>query len=43
VNFFPSTNPGTSVPVGIQTSPLPWMLFIGATGIGILVMLRKRE
>ncbi len=43
VDFFPATNPATSALVGIQTSPLPWLLFIGATGIGVLVMLRKRE
>jgi len=43
VDFFPVTYATTSVPVGIQTSPLPWLLFIGATGIGMLVLLRKRD
>lgn len=42
-DFFPTLYATTTVPVGIQTSPLPWLLFIGATGIGILVLMRKRE
>jgi hypothetical protein len=43
VDFFPDTYATTSVPVGIQTSPLPLVLFLGATGIAILVMIRKRQ
>jgi hypothetical protein len=41
IDFFPTTNVPTSVPVGVQTSPLPLVLFLGATGIAILVMIRK--
>jgi len=40
--FFPTTPATTSVPVGIQTSPLPLFLFIGSTGIAVLVLWRKR-
>jgi hypothetical protein len=43
VDFFPTAYATTSVPGGIQTSPLPLMLFLGATGIALLVMIRKRR
>jgi len=43
VDFFPTTSATTSVPGGVQTSPLPFVLFLGAIAIGILVLLRKRE
>ena len=43
VDFFPLTHTTTSVPVGVQTSPVPWMLFIGAIGIGILIVAGKRK
>lgn len=42
-DFFPATYAPTSVPVGVQTSPLPWLLFMVATGIGVVVIVRKRE
>lgn len=42
-DFFPATYTPTTVPIGIQTSPIPWLLFIGAIGIGILVLIRKME
>lgn len=43
MELFPVTYATTSAPVGVQTSPLPWLLFIGATAIGIIVLVRKRE
>jgi hypothetical protein len=43
MDLFPTTYSTTSVPAGVQTSPLPWMLFIGATVSGILIFIRKRE
>lgn len=42
VDFFPPTYAPTSEPVGIQTSPVPLVLSIGAIGIGILLVARKR-
>jgi hypothetical protein len=42
MDFFPPTYVLTSEPVGIQTSPVPLVLFIGAIGIGILLVARKR-
>jgi hypothetical protein len=43
VDFFLISHETTAVPVGVQTSPLPLWLCIGAMGIGFLVMVRKRE
>ena len=43
VDFFPTTIATTMVPAGVQTSPLPWLLFVGAGGIGTMFLMRKRD
>jgi len=41
-DFFPVTDETTSTPETTKKSPLPGVLFIVATGIGIIMMMRKR-
>ncbi len=43
VDFFPTTYEPTAIPVGVQSSPIPLWLFMGATGIGFLILVRKRK
>jgi hypothetical protein len=43
MEFFPTPSATTSVPVGVQSSPLPWVLFTGATVTGFLIMIRIRK
>jgi hypothetical protein len=42
-DLFPVTYATTGIPEASQTSPLPWLLIVGAAGAGIAFVLKKRD